>query len=285
MRIVYCAALCLLSSLSFACRQSPAVKQMPPRVAIGNVTRFGVQFSGEYRLAEMAPYQVMFLDPDQAGAHDADSISGRGGLPIAYVNIGEAEAYRWFYPDIRKEWMLAANPNWKDHFYIDVNKPEWHALLINKVLPPIFQKGFAGLFLDMIDVASPDVYPMLQPGVLSLIREIRAAYPEKVIVMNGGTFMAGAVGDLIDGIAVESVSATYDFGSRTYTRVSDDDAAARCAELQRLTKSLGVKIFAIDYAQPGDTLTARMAAHRSMVHGFLSFVGTIELNALPKPLD
>ncbi len=284
LHIVYGLSLVLISLWSIGCGHTPAPKPMSTRAAVGGVQRFGVQFSGEYKLAEMARYQMMFLDPDQAGIHDADSITARGGLPVAYLNIGEAEAYRWFYAEILKEWMLAPNPNWKDHFYIDVNKPEWHALLLRKVLPAIFQKGFSGVFLDMVDVSSPDLYPMLQPGVISLIREIREAYPAKIIIMNNGTCIAGAVSELIDGIVVESVFATYDFASKTYMPVNAGASAARCAELQLLMKSTGMKIFAIDYAQPGDTLTALLAAQKSSQQGFLPFVSTIELNALPKPL-
>ncbi len=281
---LYGLSLVVLSWYSFGCGHIQTPKPASPRAAVAGITRFGVQFSGEYKLAEMAPYQMMFLDPDQAGLHDADSIGARGGLPIAYLNIGEAEAYRWFYPEILKDWMLAPNPNWKDHFYIDVNKPGWHTLLIRKVLPAIFHKGFSGVFLDMVDVSSPDLYPMLQPGVISLIREIREAYPAKIIIMNNGTFIAGDVNELIDGIIVESVFATYDFTTKTYVPVNADASAARCAELKLLKKSLGLKIFAIDYALPGDTLTARMAARKSSAQGFLPFVSTIELNALPKPL-
>jgi polysaccharide biosynthesis protein PelA len=285
MRIVCGLSLCFLSCLSLACRSTPTANQTSPRAAIGSVEHFGVQFTGEYHLAEMAGYQLMILDPDQAGAHDADSIVQRGNFPIAYLNIGEAESYRWFYRDIHQEWILASNPNWKDHFYLDVNNTGWHSLLMKKVLPAIFQKGFDGIFLDMVDVASPELYPTLQPGVIALIREIREEYPEKIIIMNNGTFLAGAVNDLIDGIVVESVFTSYDFTSKTYVRQRDEDSHARCAELHTLVKTLGVKIFAIDYAPPGDTLTARTAANRSHEQGFLSFVSTIELDTLPKPLN
>jgi len=284
MRIVYGLFLFILSCCSFACRPAPAPKHMNPRAAVGSITHFGVQFSGEYRLADMAPYQMMFLDPDQAGPHDADSITQRGGLPVAYVNIGEAESYRWYFPEIRSEWMLAPNPNWKDHFYVDVNRTEWHDLIIGKILPAAFAKGFAGVFLDMVDVSSPELYPVLQPGVVSLIREIREAHPEKIIIMNNGTFLAQSVNDVIDGIVVESVFASYNFDTKTYYRRTDEDAAYRCTELRRLMKDTGVKIFAIDYALPGDTLTAREASRLSRAQGFASFVSTIELNALQQPL-
>jgi uncharacterized protein (TIGR01370 family) len=277
-------SLIIISFLSFACRHTPATKQINPRLAVSGIERFGVQFSGEYNLADMAPYQMMILDPDQAGAGDADSISTRGTIAIAYLNIGEAEVYRWFYKDIHQDWILAPNPNWKDHFYIDVNNKGWHKLVMNKIIPSIFEKGFSGLFLDMADVASPSLYPMLEPGVVSLIREMREEYPDKVIIMNDGTFLAGAVSDAIDGIVVESVFTTYDFITRSYIPVKEENSAARCSELQQLKKATGVKIFAIDYAPPGDTITAQAAAGQSTSQGFVPFVSTIELNTLPKPL-
>jgi polysaccharide biosynthesis protein PelA len=277
---LYAVLLLSCSATAFVCRESSAPGHGSPRAALASVERFGVQFSGEYRLRDMAPYQLMIIDPDQS-AGEADSLSRRGALPVAYVNIGEAESYRWFYPAIHTDWMLAANPNWKDHCYIDASKKEWHTLLVDRVLPKIFSKEFKGVFLDMADVASPQLYPTLRPAIVALIREIREAYPDKIIIMNNGTFLAPEVADVIDGIVVESVFATYDFQSKSYMPSAKEDSDARCAELDTLMKSYGVKVFAIDYAPPADSAAQAFARREARRRGFRSFVSTIELNSLP----
>jgi polysaccharide biosynthesis protein PelA len=272
------------SIMAFACRESPGPVHVNPRAALASVERFGVQFSGDYHLGEMGPYQLMIIDPDQSRAHEADSLSNRGALAVAYVNIGEAESYRWFYNDIRHDWILGANPNWKDHFYIDAAKQGWHTLVIDRVLPAIFSKGFKGVFLDMVDVASPDLYPMLRPGIVALIHEIREAYPDKILMINNGSFLVPEVSDCVDGMVVESVFASYDFAAKSYVPVKKEDSNARCAELRTLMTTYGMKIFAIDYAPPGDTLTRAFAEREAIHHGFLSFVSTIELNSLPQSM-
>lgn len=265
----------------FGCRESSMPGRVSPRSAVESVSRFGVQFSGDYRLDAMSPYQLMIIDPDVSTAGEADSLSRRGALPVAYVNIGEAESYRWFFNDILPEWRLGANPNWPGHFYIDVTQRGWQRLLIERVLPAVFEKGFTGVFLDMIDVASPALYPRLRPGVLAIIREIRTAYPDKILLINNGTFLAGDASDLIDGIVVESTFTTYDFASKAYVPVKKEDSDARCAELDSLKAAYGIRFFAIDYAAPGDSAAALYARREARRHGLLSFVSTIELNSLP----
>ncbi|HLP16115.1 MAG TPA: endo alpha-1,4 polygalactosaminidase [Bacteroidota bacterium] len=281
MRTLFASLLLLCLITAFACRESSGPGHPNPRTALTSVDHFGVQFSGDYSLARMLPYQMMIIDPDQSRRHEADSLSARGIIPVAYINIGEAESYRWYYKDIRPEWMLGANPNWPDHFYVDASKSGWHSLLIDQVLPVIFGKSFKGIFLDMVDVASPDLYPMLRPGVVELIHAMREEFPDKIILMNNGTFLAPEVADAIDGIVVESVFATYNFKDKTYIPVRKDASETRCAELAALHTSYGLRIFAIDYAPEGDSLTRAYARNQSRSHGFSSFVSTIELNTLP----
>ena len=96
------------------------------------------------------------------------------------------------------------------------------------------------------------------------IGEIRKTYPDKIIIMNNGTFLAKAVTEFIDGIVVESVFFTYDFASKTYAPVNEESTIYRCTELEGIMKSAGTKIFAIDYALPGDTLAARSAIREKM---------------------
>ncbi len=271
--------LCLLT-MGFFCNTVTRDFSVPPRKAIRSAKNFAVQFTGVYNLNALDRYDLVIIDPDQSRNSESDSLSARKLLPVAYVNIGEAEEYRWYYPEIKSNWFLGKNPNWDRHYYLDANNDDWQNLLLGKILPKIFQKPYAGVFLDMIDIASPDLFPSSRVGVIRLIAKIREAYPDKIILMNNGTFLAESVCDLIDGICVESVFASYDFATKKYILRTQAEYENRAVELQRIRDRCKTRIFVIDYALPGDTATAKVVRNKSQYYGFVPFISTIELNAV-----
>jgi polysaccharide biosynthesis protein PelA len=280
MNIKFPLVLLYLLLTGFHCSTMISDRAVPPREAIRSVKNFAVQFSGEYKLGDFTQYDLVIMDPDQARNSEADSLSIRKILPVAYLNIGEAEEYRWYYSDVKPEWLLGKNPNWDRHFYIDVNHPDWQKLVLDKILPKIFRTAYAGVFLDMIDIASPELYPATRGGVIKLISRIRAAYPDKIILMNNGVFLSGSVSDLIDGICVESVFASYDFSTKKYFLRTQAEYEPRARELEELQKHLNTRIFVIDYAVQGDTAAQSLVRTKALEHGFVPFVSTIELNAI-----
>lgn len=273
------ASLCLLVTFSH-CSTTISDRPVSPRKAIQSVENFAVQFSGEYRLADFSRYDLVIMDPDQSRNREADSLAVRKILPVAYLNIGEAEEYRWYYSEIKHEWLLGKNPNWEGHFYIDVNNPDWQKLVLDKILPRIYRSEYAGVFLDMIDIASPELYPASRDGVVKLISRIREAYPDKIILLNNGLFLAGSVNEIIDGICVESVFATYEFGTKKYLLRPESESVPRARQLQELQSRLKTRFFVIDYAEPGDTVTQLLVRAKSLEYGLTPFVSTIELNSL-----
>jgi cysteinyl-tRNA synthetase len=236
-----------------------------------------------YDIDAFGHYDVVFIDPDISLESQVDTLLRRGVLPIAYVNIGEAEEYRWYYPDIKPGWLFGKNPNWPDHYYIDVNNTEWQQLVLETILPRIFRKGFPGIFLDMVDVASPNLHPSTREGVVALIGKIRREYPDKVIIMNDGTFLVDQVSGLIDGVCVESVFSSYNFGSKTYFMRPTNESDQRCDELKGIVKRFGTRIFLIDYAAAGDAATKASVVAEARQHGFIPYVSTINLDSIPTP--
>lgn len=231
-------------------------------------------------MGELSRHHLAIIDPDQAKNHEADTLSARNVLPVAYLNIGEAEEYRWYYSEIRKEWLLGKNPNWEGHFYIDVNNADWQKLVLDRILPRIFRSPYAGVFLDMIDIASPALYPASRDGVVNLISRIRAAYPEKVILLNNGLFLAEGVSDIIDGVCVESVFGTYDFRTKQYLLRTAGEFDQHARELQQIQNRLKTRIFVIDYAAPADTAAQSFIRTKASEYELTPFVSDIELNTI-----
>ena len=80
--------------------------------------------------------------------------SGRRRLVIAYMSIGEAEDYRYYWNKSWKRgkpsWLDKENPNWKGNYKVKYWDSEWQAIIFD-YLSRIINAGFDGVYLDIID--------------------------------------------------------------------------------------------------------------------------------------
>ncbi len=84
--------------------------------------------------------------------------NGGERLVISYMSVGEAEDYRYYWlpywsfnpPD----WMGGVNPDWPGNYKIDYWNSEWQNIIYGNdesYLKKILNKGFDGVYLDLID--------------------------------------------------------------------------------------------------------------------------------------
>ena len=79
-------------------------------------------------------------------------------LVVAYMSIGEAEDYRYYWdPDWFESppsWLAAENPNWPGNYKVRYWDESWKARIFgfsNAYLDRILAEGFDGVYLDIID--------------------------------------------------------------------------------------------------------------------------------------
>lgn len=83
-------------------------------------------------------------------------IKENGGtrLVIAYMSIGEAENYRYYWQTEWKtdppSWLAGENPNWPGNYKVRYWETDWQDI-INGYLQKILDAGFDGVYLDIID--------------------------------------------------------------------------------------------------------------------------------------
>jgi len=87
-------------------------------------------------------------------------VKSRGGerLVIAYMSIGEAEDYRYYWKDDWKDdppsWLDEENREWEGNYKVRYWDPEWKDLILGNeeaYLDRIMEMGFDGVYLDLID--------------------------------------------------------------------------------------------------------------------------------------
>ena len=83
---------------------------------------------------------------------------GAARLAIAYMSIGEAENFRYYWQSSwdnnRPDWMDKPNPEFPDDFKVRYWDPEWQAIVFGNAgsyLEKIVAAGFDGVYLDIVD--------------------------------------------------------------------------------------------------------------------------------------
>jgi len=104
----------------------------------------------------------LFYDDEELSVDDITSLknkaNGASRLIIAYMSIGEAEDYRYYWqPEWEinpPDWLLEENPDWPGNYKVRYWDAEWQDIIFiggDSYLEKIMDAGFDGVYLDIID--------------------------------------------------------------------------------------------------------------------------------------
>jgi len=231
-------------------------------------------YYGSGRIEELKKFDMVIIQPESYTADEVGHIRQSGTLVFAYLSVGEAEPYRWWFELIRDDWILEKNPNWNS-LYVDAGKAGWRSVLTNKVLPKMLQKPFDGLFLDTLDTV--DVYPDTFSGMVRLIKEIHAKYPGKLLIQNRGFSLFDRTASLVDGIMYEDFRSTYDFSKKEYRLHDLYDTAYSVKERARRNNTVTLSL---DYVDPDNKAVIEECISSARELGYIPYISTIELTGI-----
>jgi cysteinyl-tRNA synthetase len=106
----------------------------------------------------------VMLEPDDIAMLKTKANGGQR-LVIAYMSIGEAENYRWYWDSrwistnnklatLAPAWLEQENPEWEGNFKVKYWHPDWKRIIYgsaNSYLDRIIATGFDGVYLDIVD--------------------------------------------------------------------------------------------------------------------------------------
>ena len=151
-------------------------------------------------------FDLIDIDPDGFTHNDIFNMKNSDKIVIAYISIGEAEKYRYYWAP-NADYLLEENPDWPECWYVDYSSKEWQNLIINEYIPQIKEKGFDGLYLDTLDTYHlEDRYPVCtKERMIDFIKNISSVHrpSEFYIIPQNGLEIAPEIVDYIDGISVE----------------------------------------------------------------------------------
>lgn len=221
---------------------------------------------------------------------------GGSKLVLAYMSIGEAENYRWYWreewdadgdgrPDPgAPPWLGEANPEWPDNYPVHYWDPEWQQIILGDsgYLARIVAAGFDGVYLDLVDVyeywgpggESGLNRPTAEAEMVEFVRAIAARAPTGfgIFPQNGE-----ALGVHPEYLAVVTGIGREDVWYNDNEPQLPEDTAAVCAALDRF-RAADKLVLVVDYVTERSLIDRFYA--RARARGYVPYATVRDLDQL-----
>ena len=223
---------------------------------------------------ELWPVQIEQFKDQSGGQSGAQSSAGRR-IVLAYLSIGEAEDYRFYWPaawDARRpDWLLPESCRWPGNHVVQYWRRDWRELIYAapySYLGRIQRAGFDGVYLDRIDAWQQlqPRFPKARAEMVGFVRELarvaRARDPGFLIVAQNAEEMLTdrAYRSAIDAVAKEDLLYGLVGEGR---RNAAGDIRASVDLLRRLTAD-GKPVLTVEYLSVPSLVEQVRRQHRQL---------------------
>lgn len=225
-------------------------------------------------------YDIVVVDNDQSPAAVQTMKAGGSKKVIAYISVGEAEDYRWYW-NAKAPYVGPENPDWKGNYLARYWDPSWQKI-IDEYIDRIISKGFDGIYLDRVDVwdewrhERKDAEQLMVEWVARFSARAKAKKPGfQVILQNAASLVRHkAMMDAIDGIAREELYYGVDAPQRPNSKQETADGEKYLG----MVRDAGKIVLVVEYlTDPKKIADARA---RAAAKGFSMYIGNKELDRL-----
>ena len=231
---------------------------------------------------ELQLFDVVVVDPE----HVPDPASpGLAHTKIAaYVALGEVQPSKPYASQIPATWIRGKNEDWGSQL-IDQSQGEWPAFFTEKVIAPLWGKGYRTFFLDTLDSyhrfsKTPAERAVQEAGMAAVLNTVVKRYPTIRFIFNRGFEIIDRTSSNVDAVVAESLFQGYDAGKGSYREVSEEDRKWLLGQLNRVKNELKIPVVAIDYVPNSNRALARDTAKRIMDLGLTPWVATPDLGSV-----
>jgi len=230
-----------------------------------------------------APFDIVVVDPDEAPASLVAELREAGKTVIAYINVGYAEEWRWYWDRAVAAGIVHESTEYEGEYYVEYWSPAWHEIIIEYVEMAL-SMGFDGVYLDNIDASlilaetgpSWAVSVDTMGEMIRLVGEVSRASP--IVYVNIGGAVHLLYNDTllasIDGVLREEVF-RYIEGPGRLTPVPLEESMTVLEALEH-ARSRGVTVMVVEYVH-----TPIDAAYYYTIYRLLGFIPILQPDTDP----
>ncbi len=236
-------------------------------------------------------YDLVITDYSSNGGEDGEfTLKHSPGGPkivLAYMSIGEAEDYRFYWlsdwENTGPKWLAAENTNWPGNYKVRYWDPDWQSIVL-RYADRVLASGFDGVYLDIIDayeyfadwgrVTAVQHMADFVGLIASYVRARDADF--FIFTQNAPELATQTIGylDSIDGIGQEDIY----FGYEVDGKPTDPTLTLDLENSLDVIGNAGKLVLTIDYTtQPGQV---RNAYARARDKGYVPFTTVRGLDRL-----
>ena len=214
-------------------------------------------------------------------------IDGSRRFVLAYLSIGEAEDYRFYWQsDWRKkrpDWLLPENPDWPGNYPVKYWHADWQKI-IHTYLEHIIKVGFDGVYLDRVDSFeefSGDA--KAKARMISFVRDLahranRQGRKFYIVPQNGEDLLHNkSYRNIISAIGKED----FLFGIKRDEQPNPKAEISWSKKALLLARKAGLPVLAIEYLTNIKKLKQASKKFKSL--GFVATFSNRELDQLSRP--
>ncbi|MDQ7037464.1 MAG: endo alpha-1,4 polygalactosaminidase [Anaerolineae bacterium] len=222
-------------------------------------------------------------------AEEIDRLHEAGKIVLAYMSVGEAEDYRFYWDDSWDDnpptWLDEENPNWEGNYKVRYWDDDWQALIIDHYLQAILDADFDGVYLDIIDAY--DYYEAqgressgqeMVDWVATIATAAHEQNPDFMIFPQNGAQLALDYPDyldVVDGIGQEDIY----YGYEADNEIIPDDARIELeAALDAFVEADKI-VLVVAYTDDPDQIADHTT--RSQARGYIPLATYRDLDRLP----
>jgi cysteinyl-tRNA synthetase len=269
-----------------------------------------------YQLSEIDPkeikqsnFDLIVIDYSKDGSDDEaftpsevelmkSKTDGSRKILLAYLSIGEAEDYRFYWNKKWKSsppfWLGKENEEWGGNYKVHYWDKEWQNLIYgtpDSYLDKIMAQGFDGVYLDIIDAFEyyQDSIPEAQNWMAQFVADIsiyaktKSGRPFYIVGQNGETLVDNKIYlDAIDAVGKEDLY----FGMEEEEQENPENEIEFSLNYLRKAKTNGKKIFLVEYIHKHHELVK--VSHWAKQEGFIPLFAQRDLEHLtycPSPSE
>jgi hypothetical protein len=227
-------------------------------------------------------YDTFILSPYAQVNFKASQAAGKKFL--AYISAGEVAKNAQYYQQAQIAGIpfISENPNWAS-MVVDLASPLWAPFVVSQLALRAINQGYDGFFLDTMDsyyLTDSSRWSAQEAGLVDMVKQLRAAYPTKKIIINRGFPVFDRLKGVVDGMLVEGLYYTYP--GQPQSSSSTQWLLGQLAPV----KSAGTPVYICDYVPNNDIQLANQTASRISQQGFVPLVVGQNLDGTvlaPKP--